>query len=43
MKIIGCEIFRREVEHVAPEYAAAVEWLPTALHADLPEMQAALE
>lgn len=43
MKIIGCEIFRREVEAVAPDIAERTTWLAAGLHVDLPRLEEAIK
>lgn len=43
MKVLGCGIFRRELEAVAPGWATAVQWLSPGLHADLEAMRGALD
>jgi len=43
MKIVACNIFRREIEAVAPEIASQVCWLPAGLHTNIGRMKEALE
>lgn len=42
MKIIGCEIFRRELEIVAPQVAGSTTWLPAGLHVNIQKLGDAL-
>lgn len=43
MKIVACEIFRREVEEVAPDAVRNAVWIAPGLHGDLDRLKAALE
>jgi hypothetical protein len=43
VKTVACEIFRREVEAVAPDLAREAAWLSPGLHVDLGRLHAALE
>ncbi len=43
MKIVACNIFRQEIEAVAPEIASQINWLPAGLHTDLGRLKEALE
>lgn len=42
-KIIGCDIFRHEMESVAPEIASQTTWLPAGLHVDFGRLKDALQ
>jgi hypothetical protein len=42
MKIVACEIFRSELESIAPELAVQASWLPAGLHVDLCRLGEAL-
>lgn len=42
MKIVACNIFRREVEAVAPDVAAQTTWLLAGLHVDFDRLKEAL-
>jgi hypothetical protein len=42
MKIVACNIFRHEMEAVAPEVAAQTTWLPAGLHVDFGRLKEAL-
>lgn len=41
-KIVACEIFRKELERVAPACADGAVWLPAGLHVDLDQLGEAL-
>lgn len=43
MKIVACEIFRKEMEIIAPEIAGRAVWLPAGLHVNLDRLKEALE
>jgi hypothetical protein len=43
MKLVACEIFRQEMEIIAPEIACRATWLPAGLHVNLDRLKAALE
>lgn len=43
MKVVACEIFRKEIEVLAPEIANRAVWLPAGLHVNLDRLKTALE
>jgi hypothetical protein len=43
MKIVACDIFRHEMEAVAPELTSQTTWLPAGLHVDFGQLKEALE
>lgn len=43
MKVVACDIFRSEVETVAPEIASQATWLSPGLHVDLDRLKEALQ
>lgn len=43
MKTVACEIFRQELEAVAPHLAGQATWVPAGLHVNLPRLKEALE
>lgn len=43
MRVIACNILRRELEAVAPEIAKQATWLPAALHVDFGRLEEALK